>query len=102
MTEPIAHTEPHPAPAKRTFLHLGAMQRLAAFGALIVLFVGFSLASPNFLQFDNGVGILLATTVNGALALGVTFVIIPGGIHLSIGTVMTLPAGAAGMFVHNW
>jgi len=102
MTEPIAQTEPHPAPAKRTFLHLGAMQRLLAFGALIVLFVGFSLASPNFLQFDNVVGILLATTVNGVLALGVTFVIITGGIDLSIGTVMTLSAVMTGVFITNW
>src|SRR3989442_9185834 len=99
MTEPIAQTEPHPAPAKRTFLHLGAMQRLLAFGALIVLFVGFSLASPNFLQFDNVVGILLATTVNGVLALGVTFVIITGGIDLSIRTVMTLSAGSTRGFL---
>jgi len=102
MTEPIAQTEPHPAPAKRTFLHLGAMQRLLAFGALIVLFVGFSLASPNFLQFDNVVGILLATTVNGVLALGVTFVIITGGIDLSIGTVMTLSAVMTGVFITDW
>src|SRR2546425_9386199 len=94
MTEPIAQTEPHPAPAKRTFLHLGAMQRLLAFGALIGLFVGFSLASPNFLQFDNVVGILLATTVNGVLALGVTFVIITGRIHLSVRTLMALSAVA--------
>src|SRR2546426_6564429 len=101
MTEPIAQTEPHPAPAKRTFLHLGAMQRLLAFGALIVLFVGFSLASPNFLQFDNVVGILLATTVNGVLALGVTFVIITGGIDLSIGTVMTLSAVTTPGFIPN-
>src|SRR5882724_7267295 len=102
MTEPIAHTEPRPAPAKRTFLHLGAMQRLLAFGALIVLFVGFSLASPNFLSFDNVVGILLATAVNGVLALGVTFVIITAGIDLSVGTVMTLSAVMSGVFVTNW
>src|SRR6202035_5276333 len=102
MTEPIAQTEPRPAAAKRTFLHLGAMQRLLAFGALIVLFVGFSLASPNFLQFDNVVGILLATTVNGVLALGVTFVIITGGIDLSVGTVMTLSAVMTGVFITNW
>src|SRR3984893_13344959 len=102
MTEPIAQTEPRPAAAKRTFLHLGAMQRLLAFGALIVLFVGVSLASPNFLQFDNVVGILLATTVNGVLALGVTFVIITGGIDLSIGTVMTLSAVMTGVFITNW
>src|SRR2546425_5068440 len=102
MTEPIAQTEPRPAAAKRTFLHLGAMQRLLAFGALIVLFVGFSLASPNFLQFDNVVGILLATTVNGVLALGVTFVIITGGIDLSIGTVMTLSAVMTRGVITHW
>jgi ribose transport system permease protein len=69
---------------------------------LIVLVVGFSIASPNFLQFDNIVGILLATTVNGVLGLGVTFVIISGGIDLSIGTVMTLSAVMTGVFITNW
>src|SRR2546421_10067773 len=101
MTEPIAQTEPRPAAAKR-FLHLGPMQRLLPFGALIVLLVGFSPASPNFLQFDNVVGILLATTVNGVLALGVTFVIITGGIDLSVGTVMTLSAVTTAVFIPNW
>ncbi|GAC1315063.1 MAG: ABC transporter permease [Chloroflexota bacterium] len=76
-----------------------AIQRVLAFGALIVLVVIFSLASPNFLQFDNFVGILLATSVNGVLALGVTFVIITGGIDLSVGTVMTLSAVMTGVFL---
>jgi ribose transport system permease protein len=73
-----------------------------AFGALIVLFIVFSLASPNFLQFDNLVGILLATAVNGVLALGVTFVIITGGIDLSVGTVMSLSAVMTGVFITFW
>lgn len=81
------------APAARVrIIRADAVQRLLAFAALIVIVVVFSLLSPNFLQFDNVVGILLATTVNGILALGVTFVIISGGIDLSIGTVMTLSA----------
>jgi ribose transport system permease protein len=79
-----------------------AIQRVLAFGALIVLFVVFSLASPNFLQFNNIVGILLATAVNGVLALGVTFVIIAGGIDLSIGTVMTFAAVMTGLFITRW
>src|SRR5438132_12117666 len=79
-----------------------AVQRVLAFGALITLFIVFSLAAPNFLQFDNVVGILLATSVNGVLALGVTFVIITGGIDLSVGTVMTLSAVMAGVFITNW
>ena len=76
-----------------------AMQRLLAFGALLVIIVVFSLLSPNFLQFDNVVGILIATSVNGILALGVTFVIITGGIDLSIGTVMTLSAVITGVLI---
>ncbi len=87
---------------KKSALRSDAMQKLLAFGALIVLFVVFSLASPNFFQFSNVVGILLATAVNGVLALGVTFVIITGGIDLSVGTVMTLSAVMAGVFITYW
>jgi ribose transport system permease protein len=79
-----------------------AMQTLLAFGALILMFIIFSVASPNFFQFDNIVGILIATAVNGVLALGVTFVIITGGIDLSIGTVMTLAAVMTGVFITFW
>ena len=78
-----------------------AIQRLLAFGALIVMIMVFSVASPNFLQFNNVIGILLATAVNGVLALGVTFVIISGGIDLSIGTVMTLSAVITGVLITN-
>jgi ribose transport system permease protein len=85
----------------RALVRSDAFQRLLAFGALIVMIVVFSIASPNFLQFNNVVGILLATAVNGVLALGVTFVIISGGIDLSIGTVMTLSAVMTGVLITN-
>ncbi|HET6440508.1 MAG TPA: ABC transporter permease [Anaeromyxobacter sp.] len=103
MSDQLAQTESR----SRSFslaalVHLGAMQRLLAFGALILLLVVFSIASENFFQVDNLIGILIATTVNGVLALGVTFVIITAGIDLSIGTVMTLSAVMAGVFVTNW
>jgi ribose transport system permease protein len=78
------------------------MQRVMAFGALILLFIVFSIASPFFRTFDNFVGILLATAVNGVLALGVTFVIITGGIDLSVGTVMTFSAVMTGVFITKW
>jgi len=90
------------AERRRSLVRGDAVQRVLAFGALITLFIVFSLASPNFLQFDNVVGILLATSVNGVLALGVTFVIITGGIDLSVGTVMTLSAVMTGVFITNW
>ena len=86
----------------KTLFRSDAMQRIMAFGALIVLFVGFSIASPYFRTFDNFVGILLATAVNGVLALGATFVIITAGIDLSVGTVMTFSAVMTGVFITNW
>ncbi len=96
MEVPIAPVQ------KRSLVRGDAVQRVLAFGALIVLIIAFSLASPNFFQFDNIVGILLATAVNGVLALGVTFIIITGGIDLSVGTVMTLSAVMMGIFITNW
>jgi ribose transport system permease protein len=86
----------------QTLFRSDAMQRIMAFGALIVLAIGFSLASPYFRTFDNFVGILLATAVNGVLGLGVTFVIITGGIDLSVGTVLTFSAVMTGVFITNW
>ena len=90
------------ATQKKSLFRSNALQQLLAFAGLILLFVGFSLASPNFFQFDNIVGILIATAVNGILALGVTFVVITSGIDLSIGTVMTLSAVMTGVFITTW
>lgn len=90
------------ATPKVSFFRSDAMQRVMAFGALILLFIGFSIASPYFFKFDNIVGILLATAVNGVLALGVTFVIITAGIDLSVGTVMTFSAVMTGVFITYW
>ena len=86
----------------RSFFSSDTMQRLMAFSALIALFIGFSIASPYFRTFDNMVGILLATAVNGVLALGATFVIITAGIDLSVGTLMTFSAVMTGVFITYW
>src|SRR6266496_2540062 len=101
MENPVVPVEKQIAP-KVSIFRSDAMQRLLAFGALIVLVIVFSIASPYFFQFDNLVGILLATAVNGVLALGVTFVIITGGIDLSIGTVMALSAVMTGVLITFW
>src|SRR6266508_1110786 len=87
---------------RKSLFRSDAMQRVMAFGALIVLAIGFSIASPYFRTFDNFVGILLATAVNGVLGLGVTFIIITSGIDLSVGTVMTFSAVMTGVFITNW
>jgi ribose transport system permease protein len=91
-----------PQTPKKSLFRSDATQKILAFGALILLIIVFSLASPNFFKFDNIIGILLATAVNGVLALGVTFVIINGGIDLSIGTVMTFSAVMVGVVITFW
>lgn len=87
---------------KRSLLRSDSKQKLLTFSSLIVMFVVFSLASPNFATFNNIVGILLSTAVNGVLAVGVTFVIITAGIDLSVGTVMTFASVMTGVFIAFW
>src|SRR5262245_21913351 len=87
---------------RRRFFRPAARQKLLAFASLIALIVFFGAASPNFLQTDNLVSILQATAVNGVLAIACTFVIISGGIDLSVGTLMTFCAVIAGVFLTYW
>ena len=79
-----------------------ARQKLLAFASLILLLAFFSFASPVFMQMDNIIGILQATAVNGVLAIACTFVIITGGIDLSVGTMMTFCAVICGVFLTYW
>ncbi len=87
---------------KRTLFNPATRQKLLAFASLLALMAFFSVASPNFLQADNMVSILQSTAVNGVLAIACTFVIITGGIDLSVGTLMTFCAVMAGVFLTFW
>ena len=85
---------PLPAGRSGALIRADFFQRFLAFGALIVLILFFQVwcvaIGTNFLTFENLVNILVATAVVGVLALGETFVIITGGIDLSVGTVLTI------------
>ncbi|WP_127143050.1 ABC transporter permease [Pelagibacterium montanilacus] len=72
-------------------------QKLLAFAGLVVLLVGFSLASDRFFQTSNVIAILQAASVNGVLAIAATLIIITGGIDLSVGTLMTFCAVICGV-----
>lgn len=90
-------TDTAATPAKSGIRISGAFHRLLAFSGLIALVVVFSLASPNFMQTQNVLAILQATSVNGVLAIAATLVIITGGIDLSVGTLMTFCAVITGV-----
>lgn len=66
------------------------VSQLAAAGALIVVFVVLSFASPVFLSADNLFNVGVQTAVVAVIAIGVTMVIITAGIDLSVGSVAAL------------
>ena len=88
-----------PTAARRTLRD--RLQQLLAFAGLIAIFAFFAVASPNFLNYGNVTAILFSTVVIGTLALGTTFVIITGGIDLSIGTGMALCGVISGVLIVN-
>ena len=68
------------------------MQKLLAPAALVILYVFFSIFGKNFFSVDYLVTILESSYYIGFMAFGVTFIIITGGIDLSLGTVMMCAA----------
>jgi ribose transport system permease protein len=78
------------------------LQKFAAFAGLIGLLVVFSLTSKNFMSVSNMISITVQTTTIALAGIGVTFVIITGGIDLSIGSVLALSGVVAGLLVKNW
>jgi ribose transport system permease protein len=74
------------------------VSQLAAAGALIVVFVFLSFASPVFLSADNLFNIGSQTAVVAVIAIGMTLVIITAGIDLSVGSVSAL-SGVLGVMM---
>ena len=62
--------------------------RLRTFVALILVLAYFSVMAPNFLTAANAVIVSKHVALNAFLAIGMTFVIITGGIDLSSGSVV--------------
>ena len=66
------------------------IQRLLPFLTLIALFVGLSIASPHFLTSTNLSSVVRQTAVINIMALGMTLIIIGGGIDLSVGSILAM------------
>jgi ribose transport system permease protein len=71
-------------------LNTRVTQKLLPFVSLIVLFVALSVASPYFLTANNLASVARQTAVFNTMALGMTIVIISGGIDLSVGSILGL------------
>ncbi len=68
---------------------------------LIVIVIAMSIARPEFLSSDNILNVLRQIAVNAVLAFGMTFVIITGGIDLSVGSILAVSGVFAAGFMKN-
>ncbi len=69
---------------------LGSMREAGLLLIIAVLCVGMSFASPYFLTWDNIRAMLLSFSIEGIVVVGMTILLIVGGIDLSVGSVVCL------------
>lgn len=67
----------------------------------VVLFVIFGILAPRFFTVKNFENIMYSSSYMGIIAIGMTFVLLTGGIDLSIGSNMYLSGVVAGVLINN-
>jgi erythritol transport system permease protein len=78
-----------------------AIMKLRTFIALFAVLIFFSIFAPNFLSSGNFVLMSKHVSLNAFLAMGMTYVIITGGIDLSVGSIVGLCGMVAGGLIIN-
>ncbi|MEK3980058.1 ABC transporter permease [Psychrobacillus sp. FSL K6-2836] len=58
--------------------------------AFIIIFIASTIMNPRFLDINNQLNILMQVSIIGIVALGMTVVMLSGGIDLSVGSVLAL------------
>lgn len=84
----------HPKSSKRRSIN-NFLQIAGILPILVAICILFALLSPNFLSAGNAVNILRQASINIVLATGMTFVILTGGIDLSVGSILAVSAVVA-------
>ena len=75
---------------------------LGVISALIVTFVIFTILEPMFLTWDIMLEIGVQSTIIAFVAIGLTFVIITGGIDISVGSIVGLTAVICATNLEKW
>ncbi|MBX4264062.1 ABC transporter permease subunit [Clostridium estertheticum] len=69
--------------------------------ALAILCIIVSIISPTFLQVSNLRNLFTQISVNAVISLGMTFVILTGGIDLSVGSIVAIAGAVAAATIKN-
>ncbi len=77
-----------------------ALLDLSRYLVLVILFAIASIMAPGFLSVQNVLNLLRSFSFLGFVAVGMTFVIISGGIDLSVASIFALSGVILGLFQH--
>ena len=68
--------------------------------ALVIAIAVLAMLRPHFLSSANLLNVVRQISINGMLAVGVTFVLLTAGVDLSLGSVVALAGVLAAHFAH--
>ncbi|AJC95058.1 ribose ABC transporter permease [Staphylococcus hyicus] len=75
------------------------LEKLIPFLGLILLITMISILNPAFLDLSNLLNLLRQISINGLIAFGMTFVILTGGIDLSVGSILALSSAFIALLI---
>src|SRR6476619_3641636 len=93
-TEPLGGHKPASGGLARARAAWSRLHGAGPILGLVVLCIGGTLLNGDFATLDNAMNVLTRTSFIGIIAVGMTFVIISGGIDLSVGSMAALIAGS--------
>lgn len=77
----------------------GVLERLGPLLGLIILVVVITILNSSFIEPSNIFNLLRQVSINGLIAFGMTFVILTGGIDLSVGSILALSSALTALLI---
>lgn len=102
MSDPTSSATAAAAPTLRRGNYFGLGTYLGLAGALLAMIALFSALSSHFLSYGTFLAIANQIPDLVVLAVGMTFILIVGGIDLSVGSVLALAASAVSLATLGW
>ena len=102
MTPTTHSTTPETKGAPRSLLKTFSRLEVRMLGLALVIAITLSILSPYFLKTANLLNLLDQSVVVGIVAIGMTFVILTGGIDLSVGSVVGLTGVILGLSLRHF
>lgn len=81
--------------------NLSAARQLGTFIGLLALCIVLWALTPHFLTLPNLLNIAQQASINAIIAIGMTYVILSGGIDLSVGSIVALSGVVLGTVLHD-